>query len=536
MLYPTSFQTIRPLRKIKMKNRMKTSINRCLILLVPLIVVCASLFMVGVPPVRANPAIYWVEAGAVGDGTLEGTPAGNITWVINDQPGRAWNITAGDVIKVKPGTYNDTIEDFPLTISVTDLTIESTGTTQETIIDATGAGGVNIFEIDGDMHNTTINGFKIISDGIQIHGIYSTGVSAENITIRNNYITGLKEGGIVLQSGDRSIIEDNNITSNGYWGIYLYSAAEGLVRNNIINGNGADNPGADGGGIKLEASDSSNLNITGNTIEDNDKNGIYFSQAFSGTVIHNNNIQGNTQYGIRNDNSPTVDATLNWWGDISGPGGAGGGAGDHVSSNVDYSPWLDSLYPGGSAIGGTGKSQAISGSGTLDARSEADTTVTVTGSGNVEVGAVKYSRNPTGSSFSGDIGKYFDVNINTTAGVTSLTLRFFYTDADIAGKTESLLKMHWWNGGTWRLCNPQTIYMDAVDGYSGYIEVNVTATSTPTLSQLVGTPFGIGEEPKPVGGIVIDNDFEFFAPWIGIAALAIAAIVTATFAIKKRKH
>jgi len=518
-------------------RKRKTSVNKSLVIPALLMAAWASLFIVGVPPVRASPTTYWVQAGEVGDGTSDINPAGNITWVITDQPGRIWNITAGDVIKVKPGTYNDAIEDFPLTISVTNLTIESTGTTQETIIDATGAGVVEgIFKIVGNMHNTTINGFTIISDGDQTHGIYSTGGSAENITIRNNYITGTKQGGIFLQGGYRSIIEDNSITSNGYWGIYLDSATEGLVRNNIISGNGADNPGADGGGITLGAGDSSNLNITGNTINDNDKNGIYFSQAFSGTVIYNNNIQGNTQYGIRNPSTVGVDATLNWWGDVSGPGGVGGGAGDHVSSHVTYSPWLDSPYPGGSAIGGTGKSQAISGSGTLDARNEADTTVTVTGSGNVEVGVVKYSRNPTGSSFSGDIGKYFDVHINTTTGVDSLTLRFYYTDADIAGKTESLLKMSWWSGLTWRLCKPQTIHMDAVGGYSGYIEVIVTATSSPTLSELVGTPFGIGKESPPVGGVVIDNDFELFALWFGIATLAIVAIVTATITIKKHKH
>ena len=34
-----------------------------------------------------------------------------------------------------------------------------------------------------------------------------------------------------------------------------------------------------------------------------------------------------------------VDATENWWGDDSGPGGEGPGSGDAVSSDVDYRPW-----------------------------------------------------------------------------------------------------------------------------------------------------------------------------------------------------
>jgi len=37
-----------------------------------------------------------------------------------------------------------------------------------------------------------------------------------------------------------------------------------------------------------------------------------------------------------------MDAEDNWWGDDSGPGAPGGsGSGDGVSSNVDFTPWID---------------------------------------------------------------------------------------------------------------------------------------------------------------------------------------------------
>ena len=52
------------------------------------------------------------------------------------------------------------------------------------------------------------------------------------------------------------------------------------------------------------------------------------------------NIVGNTEYGVLNlSPSVIVSALGNWWGDASGPGGAGPGAGDKVGENVEFDPW-----------------------------------------------------------------------------------------------------------------------------------------------------------------------------------------------------
>lgn len=69
-----------------------------------------------------------------------------------------------------------------------------------------------------------------------------------------------------------------------------------------------------------------------------------------GNKISWNNITGNVPYGVLNNGGAQVDATLNWWGDESGPGGAGRGNGDAVSDYVDHSPWLDTPYPEGKPI------------------------------------------------------------------------------------------------------------------------------------------------------------------------------------------
>ena len=58
-------------------------------------------------------------------------------------------------------------------------------------------------------------------------------------------------------------------------------------------------------------------------------------------TAHRNSIEGNTQ-GLNNSGSHVADATCNWWGSPSGPGGAGPGTGNSVSANVTFSPWLTS--------------------------------------------------------------------------------------------------------------------------------------------------------------------------------------------------
>jgi len=82
--------------------------------------------------------------------------------------------------------------------------------------------------------------------------------------------------------------------------------------------------------------------VAGNLITGNSRGiGIYSGAA---GLYRANRIQGNTDYGIYNNNLssyPNIDARYNWWGDATGP--APTGAGDPVSSKVDYSPWAQSI-------------------------------------------------------------------------------------------------------------------------------------------------------------------------------------------------
>ncbi len=64
-------------------------------------------------------------------------------------------------------------------------------------------------------------------------------------------------------------------------------------------------------------------------------------------ILPGNDLSANTGLGVDNSGtSATVDAENNWWGDASGPSGAGPGSGVAVSANVDFDPFLDTAPAG----------------------------------------------------------------------------------------------------------------------------------------------------------------------------------------------
>src|ERR1700674_812979 len=93
----------------------------------------------------------------------------------------------------------------------------------------------------------------------------------------------------------------------------------------------------------------SSVTITGNTLQTNTY-GVYVTSpsvtTASTVVAHQNNLTGNTLFGINNEATGTLNGTCNWWGAVSGPGPVGPGSGDKVSINVTFTPWLLSPAPG----------------------------------------------------------------------------------------------------------------------------------------------------------------------------------------------
>jgi len=142
-------------------------------------------------------------------------------------------------------------------------------------------------------------------------------------------------------------IRDNEMT-NLYLGVGSF-AGGGEIEDNEIHDNLI--------GIQLgqvsgtwATAPTAGLSITGNDIENN-KRGIW-AQSFEpdGIAAHFNNIVGNTEYGVINEDpeNDVFDATNNWWGDASGPYHPDtnpDGTGDAVSDNVNFTPWLTEPVP-----------------------------------------------------------------------------------------------------------------------------------------------------------------------------------------------
>jgi parallel beta-helix repeat protein len=129
------------------------------------------------------------------------------------------------------------------------------------------------------------------------------------------------EIGIIGLGGDPTriaallgMVHDNMIRSNSIsgpqWGMYLYTVSDTTVIKNSITG----------------CSD----------------RGIYLKDGNYNTIIHCNDIFGNTNYGVYNTTGVQTDARFNWWGSASGPYHSiinPGGTGDTISTDLNIMPW-----------------------------------------------------------------------------------------------------------------------------------------------------------------------------------------------------
>jgi len=230
-------------------------------------------------------------------------------------------------------------------------------------------------------HNTVHNNFQA--------GIYlastnydgTTGCSDTQVHHNDSYQN--YEHGVLCIGGINNTISDNELYDNWNCGVMLWHPGEVVVQGNTINNNnlygfnGAGTSGDDEGGIwaagatgaagstfdfkilgntisnnnlggepqangiKISSLPGNGIEITGNTLTNHDIDILLLNQA-ANTVINNNSFDG-SGIGVQNDDtSANVDATLNWWGDPSGPQHATknpAGAGDEVSDYVDFIPW-----------------------------------------------------------------------------------------------------------------------------------------------------------------------------------------------------
>jgi len=120
---------------------------------------------------------------------------------------------------------------------------------------------------------------------------------------------------------------------------------------------------------------------------------------------------------------------------------------------------------------------STSPNGTATAKS-GNVSASASGEGSLTVAA--YSGNPTTGAVADGTGSFYDVQVAQGSSLTSLTV----TICD-PGSGQSL---DWWNGSSWVPFSDQSTA-------SGCLLATVTATTSPTLSQLTGTPVAVSSAP-----------------------------------------
>lgn len=187
------------------------------------------------------------------------------------------------------------------------------------------------------------------------HGIYADVIVNSTLNVTNNTVETNDGNGIYLcaagQCNNNSIlrIKGNSISGNSNSGLSLYEiyastvtiGGEAQEDRNTITNNGSS-------GIYIQyigtPQDPSNVAILNNTISSNSEWGIYLGNFDSTSAVsaNQNNILGNDVGVQNNDLQDFFDATLNFWGDASGPLEANlnpNGLGNRVAGRVLFSPF-----------------------------------------------------------------------------------------------------------------------------------------------------------------------------------------------------
>ena len=178
------------------------------------------------------------------------------------------------------------------------------------------------YGIPGLPKKTIQGAIDVRSDGDTIY--VAAGIYAENIVIDKELIlVGENKTTTIIDGGNSGVVV--NITANDV------SLSEFTVKNS----------GTTESDVGIGIQEVSGVNIYNNLINNNTV-GVALVALATNNSIYENSIYGNTQYGIKVDTGTTGDplnATYNYWGDFSGPGGIADGLGNNVSENVTYYPY-----------------------------------------------------------------------------------------------------------------------------------------------------------------------------------------------------
>ncbi|MDP2730109.1 MAG: right-handed parallel beta-helix repeat-containing protein [Dehalococcoidales bacterium] len=231
--------------------------------------------------------------------------------------------------------------------STTDDISQGMQTYHEVAVPGVDISGLNIHDNTFTNHGTGTVGFEAI--------YINRDAETSTVNITDNQFTGDVFRAITTERS-KTTISGNSIitdilTTIAWQGILVRDSSLGFgtqdtvtLTGNTVKGSGTGKGFDQGILIGTSSQPLTNISVTNNTVQTNVV-GIKVRSSANGVVVNNNNIDGNTTYGVENtDTANTLDATNNWWGNASGALYAGAlydiAYGDTVSNYVDYEPWL----------------------------------------------------------------------------------------------------------------------------------------------------------------------------------------------------
>jgi uncharacterized repeat protein (TIGR01451 family) len=457
------------------------------------------------------------------------------------------NATAGDIICVKDGTYNENV-----VVTKSHLTIRSEKGPSGTTVSASLYPDDHVFDIS-DQTNVTLQGFEIRDahgTSQSVAGIYMDNASECNISgniVTNISATGIYDYacGIWLEDSSDNSLSSNTADSNNDYGILLSHSSDNSLSSNTADSNNKY-------GISL--SHSSNNTLIGNNASKNHRDGIYLYYSDNNTLIGNNasknhrdgiylyysdnnkltgnNASKNDCFGIYLSNSNNNTLTNNTASNSSSLGillgfSSGNTLTGNNASNNNYGISVRNSYnntftdntASNNRIGGISVLWHSSGNTFTDNTASNNTlwwdfysdesshdntiedltiasyptTISFTYANGVGLKGVETAPgDPAGKA---NVGKY--VNATNVTANSWIFLNVSYSDADLGGVDEDSLRMCRYNGTDWT----EVPAPNGVNTIENYVYANITSFSIfAPLGNVTGAKLEINKTgvPDPV--------------------------------------
>jgi len=388
-------------------------------------------------------------------------------------------VASDDNLPTQSGVYT-------LTVTATDASGNSAQMSITFVVYDPSAGSMtthNPISIEGNDQFTIENGVvsghgtqedPYIIENYEISALEGTAISIQSTSkyfeIKGCYIYGSNYG--ILLSGVGNGVIINNVFQNNHVGVYIGSG----LANQIV-----------GDTFTVPAAYDAYAAIM-------DIGGMY-DKAYMCNFI-NSNVTG-----------WTIDARYCWWGDISGPrlSPHQSGSGSVVEFCSLFSPWLTA--PVEDASQGIGINQALE-------FPQVGINVDLTGLLPTQIYVTKYASEPA-AGLRDPVGTYIDVFVPDTSKLSSITVKVDYDPLTLPpGTIESQLTLNWYNGQSWAPCS-----VSGVNTVEHYVWAQIDTTTTPSLSNLSGTLFGISkfvDKTPPTISINSPSDYSIYAANSGL--------------------